>query len=339
MVLKWTEGAELWGSTTHWSQAYLSHSGVGPATPGRTSPGARYITSNTGHMTTPSLGVDNTWIIGFGLYLGAADWEWRFLNGASEQLKLEAVTSGGGFDLRITRGATTIATSSEVLAFNVWHYIELKVTLTNTGSYELRVNEQNVLSDAGPVDLQELGSSGADGHSWFHNGGTTNRMDDIYILDGTGTVNNDFRGDSVMYHLKPNGDGTAIDWSIEPTTPTTHYDKVDDDPTNPSSTDYVYTNTNTDEEFYDYENNPATGVGTIFGVKYSIGARMAAAGSSTLRTKFYDGTSMTANGDDIVVDGTSVAHTPVFFDQNPVTASTWTKTDIDNGQFGFERIS
>lgn len=340
MALKWTDGAELWATTTHLSQAYLSHSGMGANTPARTAPGLRrWSATSGGHMTTPSLGVENTWIIGFGLNVAQIGFEWRFLNGASEQFRIEAVAGSTGFEFRLLRGATTIATTTEEFAFNVWHFFEFKVTLTNTGSYELRHNEANVLSDAGPVDLQELGSSGADGHSWFHGTSGTALIDDIYILDDTTLLNNDFKGDSVLYVLKPDGDGLTSDWSPEPSSPTTNFDKVDDDPTAPSQTDYVFTNTNTDQDLYTFENNPATGVGTIFGVKLSVGARMAAAGSSTLRTKFYDGTATTVAGDDIVVDGTGVAETPVFFDENPVTSSTWTKSALDAGQFGYERIS
>ena len=291
-------------------------------------------------MTTPSLGVQDTWIIGFGLDMPSANgWQWRFLNGASQQLRLEVIAGGGGFNIRVMRGAVEVAVTTANFAFNVWHYFEFKVTLTNTGSFELRQNEQNVLSDAGPVDLQDLGSSGADGHSWFYQTSGQVDMDDIYINDDQGTEGNtDFLGDSVAFNLLPTSD-QAVQWTPVPSSPTTNFDKVDDAPTVTDDATYVETNTNTDSDFYEFENTPATGVGTIHAVKVSYDGRMESAGSSTISAKFKNSGGSIGDGDDFVFNSTSFLIQPVIFNEEPVGATAWTASDIDGGRFGMERVS
>lgn len=341
MVCRWLDGAELWGNSTKTGRAYLSSTNGYDAGDFRIAPGTRALTSNDDHMTTPSLSVQNTWIIGFGLKVPSspAGWEWRFLSGASEQLRLETTDNGGTFEIRIMRGATQIAITSQTFSENVWHYFEFKVTLTNTGSYELRHNEQNVLSDAGPVDLQELGSAGADGHSWFHSpSGNTFKMDDIYILDDTGSVNDDFLGDTVLFELKPNGD-ESVQWSPEPAAPATNFDKVDEAGDVTSDSDWVESNTNGHTDYYEFANAPATGIGTIHAVKVSYNGRLATAGSATLRSKFKNSGGSTANGDDVVFAGTSFVELPVIFDQEPVATATWTASALNGGRFGLEKLS
>ena len=343
MVMRWMDGGELWGSAAKAARAYLSSTGLSyPTGDPRITPGVRSISSNGGHQTTPSLGVQNSWVVGFGLQApssAAGGWQFRFLNAAAEQLRLQALADGVNFELRIMRGATEVAVTNEDFAPNLWHYFEFSATLTNTGSYELRHNEQNVLSDAGPVDLQDLGSSGADGFSWFHNtGGTSWDMDDLWINDSTGSVNNDFLGDTVLFALKPTAD-QSVQWTPEPSSPTSNWDKVDEAGDTSSDSDWVETDTNTDTDLYEFANVPATGIGTIHAVKLSFNGRMETAGSSTLTSKFRDSGGSTADGDDVVFDGTAFVEEPVIFDEEPVAMSAWTASAIDGGRFGMERFS
>ena len=41
-------------------------------------------------------------------------------------------------------------------------------------------------------------------------------------------------------HSVPTGDGSPLQWNIQPTSPTTHYTKVDEVWTSPSITDYIH---------------------------------------------------------------------------------------------------
>lgn len=343
MALKWIDGAETWGYPDYYSRVYASSGGVGVNTPGRISPGQRYISlaAGSGHLTTPSLGQQNTWVVGFGLNIAAdQDFEWRFLNSDTEQCRLEAVQNGAGYQLRLYRGATTIFTSSVTFEAGIWHYFEFKVTVRTgvNGSYELRRNETTIDSGSA-VNLANTGSDGCDAHSWGHHStGAGVSIDDIYILDSTGTSNNDFIGDSLCVGILPDGDGASTDWTTS--TGSTHYVLVDDPSTAPLDTaDYVYSDTNGQIDLFTFEDLPATGLGTIRGVRLSNFSRMESVGNRTLRGKFRSSGGTVANGDDFVVDGQSNFDRTVIFDENPVTTSAWTASDINGGQFGFEVVS
>lgn len=342
MALKWMDGAEIWGYTNYYLAAYASAGGLTIQTPGRISPGQRYVSlsAGSGHLTTPSLGQQNTWVVGVGLRMSNdADFELRFLDDDTEQCRLEAVQNGSNFDLRLVRGSTTIFTSSTSFQANIWHYFELKVTVrTGTnGSYELRRNE--TLVDSGSsVNLAESGSDGCDAVSLGHHSAGSVFVDDLYVLDSTGTSNNDFLGDSLCVAILPDGDGATTNWTTS--TGVTHYTLVDDSSTlPPDNNDYVYSDTNGQIDLFSFDDLPATGLGSIRAVKLSNLSRMAAVGSRTCRAKFRSSGGTVANGDDFVVDGESALDRPVIFDENPVTTSAWTASDINGGQFGVEVVS
>lgn len=341
MANKWIDGGELWASPTAAARAYLVASNVTfPASP-RIAPGLRAINLNNGILTTPSLGVDNTWIFRFGAFSsGSSEAEWRVLNGANEQVRLESVTTGSSFVMRVVRGATVLGTTTATFANSVWHHFELSITVRTgvNGSFELRHNEQTVLSIAG-VNTADQAVDGADGHTLTTLGGTW-QFDDIVINDSTGTSNNTFQGDSVCFVLQPDGDGVQTDWTNFPVSPTTNFDKVDDDPTIAGAdSDYVETAVNTDRDLYTFQNTPGTGIGVIQAVKLSLSGRMTTVGSGTIRTKFRDNGGTVADGGDLVYSGTSYVERFHIFDENPVALAAWTSSDIDNGQFGMERLS
>jgi hypothetical protein len=340
MALKWYDGAEIYGSSSYVTRVYVSGDPAATQIESRLSPGQWSYNMASDHLTPPSLGVQNTWIVGFGLRKGSSQpFRWEFRKGATEQLRLEAVNEGGGFKFRLMRGATEVAVTTATFAYDQWHYFELKVTIrTGTnGAYELRHNEANVLSGSS-VNLANVGNDGADVHSF----GYTNNvgacyLDDVYICDSTGSVNNDFLGDSVVVGLLPDADGATLDWSTS--TGADHYVLVDDPVTAPNNVDYVSSATNGDIDLYSFQALPSTGLGTIYGVAVSVAASLETVGSRTLRSKYRSSGGTVEDGEDFVVDGTGVVETLTIFEINPVTTNAWSATDIDTGQFGFEVVS
>jgi hypothetical protein len=339
MTLKWLDGAELWGATGYLARGYASGTAGFETTNFRLSPGTRAYTFNSSELVTPSLGAQNTWIVGFGLnVLSAVTGEWRFLAASVEQCSLEYHDNGDStFEIKVMRGATEIDRTAEAFPIATWHYFEAKMTIrTGTnGAYEIRHNENSVLSGT-LVNLADTGADGCDSHSWGHTSATI-AMDDIYICDNQGSTNNDWLGDSVCVALLPTAEGNQNDF-----TPSTGVDNsalVDDPDTVANATEYVSSDTNAHQDFYAYEDLPATGLGTIFGIRVVTDAAMVSVGNRTLKPKFRAASTSEGDGDDFVVDGTGIIAHTVIMEQDPVALAAWTKTEIDGGEFGVEVVS
>lgn len=336
MVMRWIDGAEMWGDASYIARSYADSNSVGFNT-GRASPGARCMTfaGVTSRILTPSLSVQNTWVIGFGFFLTAvATAQVRVLSGGNEQCRLEIENSGGLPRWRLIRGSTTVATSA-TFPLNQWAYFELKVTVRagTNGSYELRQNEISMMSGSG-VNLANTGVDGADVFGFGYN---TCRMDDIYILDDTGTVNTNFKGDSVAVAILPQAEGHQIDFT--PSTGTNNAALADDPSTAASVSDYNSSDVNGHEDYYTFEDLPATGLGAIHAIKVSGSFAMANTGSRVARYRYWNGTTEFTIGSNVAASTTQVVELPQVIDLNPNTGVLWTKSDIDGAEFGVEVVS
>lgn len=339
-MIRWVDGAEMWGDATYMSRAYLTATAVSATTPGRVTPGLRHMLFSTGGtLKTPSLGADNTWTIGFGFKMTSFNVaKVRVFAGSAEQCRLELEDSSGSPRWNLIRGSTTIATSS-TFAYDQWVYFELKVdVLTSGATYELRRNEVNIMSGTG-ANLADTGASGAD--SFGFTAATAVRLDDIYILDSDntdGAGNTTFRGDSVEFEAVVTGDGHEQD--MAPSTGSSHVGVVDDLSTAASSSDYLSSDTNGDEEYFQFEDLPSTGLGTIYCVKLSASVAMAGTGSRTFKYRFYD-SSLAENdvGPTVALSGSQIVELPVYVAINPDTATAWTKVALDGGEFGIQVVS
>ncbi|MEM1589685.1 MAG: hypothetical protein QW175_04655 [Candidatus Bathyarchaeia archaeon] len=136
--------------------------------------------------------------------------------------------------------------------------------------------------------------------------------------------------------LRPTGDGSLRECSIYPTTPTTHYDKVDEETPN-DATDYVYASTTTIDAKRDTYTKPSTGLpsyATINSIKiynrlYSpatpLGARPAGATLIRIGTQDFTGTMA------YYTAWTTVSTT---YTNNPATNQPWTVSDVEALEIG-----
>jgi hypothetical protein len=337
-MIRWVDGAEMWGDLgTYHARAYVTASSVTAASPGRVTPGLRYLSVNGGALRTPSLGAATNWTIGFGFFTSNTTsglTKVRLFAGATEQCRLEIESDGsGGARWKLIRGSTTIATSPS-FALSQWFYFELQVDVTTSGAnYELRQNEQTILSGSS-ANLANAGSNGADAFGFEG----SCRFDDIYILDDDdtdGAGNTTFRGDSVEFEAVVEGNGHEQDWTRS--TGSSNVANVDDLSTSASSADYNHSDTTGDEDYYTFADLPSTGIGTIFCVKVSASLAMAGTGNRTVGYKFYDASLVEHDiGDPVAVAGTQIVELPVFVAINPDTSSLWTKSDLDAGEIGVQ---
>lgn len=165
--------------------------------------------------------------------------------------------------LSVQRDQTTLATTTQVLKPDTWYFIELKVTIDNSaGSYELRVNGQNVLSASG-VDTDNTGSGQiefivlADTGTSAGDDSRISYFDNLYVVDDTGTDVNDFLGEISVDTIRPDGDGDVNNFVGSDGNSNQNWrlvDEVDND----GDTTYVESNTSGEIDLYTFENMTST---------------------------------------------------------------------------------
>ncbi len=338
MALKWLEGFENYATATSVDiDAELLDKYTSLTQPtNRTATGRLFGFSLTGSNSrgfqTPVFTNHSTWIIG-----GA--WKWNSFGSFSEvihfkfgddiELKLRLNTAGQ----LLLETNTVLATASFSLKTNSWYYIEIKATIDNTGSYEVRVGGQTVLS--GSADTSTFGNEEANNFEFWQAQGGGGSMDDIYICDGSGTDNNDFLGDIQVAGLLPNGVGAFTDFGV--TGAASNYLAVDEQAPD-GDTSYVSTSTAGDKDTYLFSDlSTSLSISTVYGVQVNSKVRKDDVGSRTIRNIARQGTSETV-GPTEFMSNDYVYHSNVV-EKDPNTTSDWTEAGVNSAQFGVELIS
>lgn len=244
-------------------------------------------------------------------------------SGASEILMLK-IDYYNRMSIRLN--TIVIAEMDEPMAPETWYYIEWKITPhDSTGSTYLRVNGIEVCSVVSG-DTQRYSGPIAQVVMWPQSDDVV--IDDIYVLDTTGSDNNDFLGPCMIESLLPTSDTATVDWT--PSTGVDHYAVVDEVPCT-QGTDYVESVTSTDQDIWDYGN--LAELDSVLGVQvWTIAA--VDAGSYTLKTLADDGT--TQDGDTgFTVDSTTYKGFRRMLDQTP-SAGSWSTALVDGSSFGVE---
>ena len=340
MAVRWIEGFETFGSSGATGSALEGElqkkydeastlTGVdAKLSAGRGSGLALEWGDENVHYFRKALDAQATWVIGFAIKLPATlsfTGTWlEILDGGSVQIALKRSVS----TLQILRG-TTVLDSCSIQA-GVWYYVEVKVTINDTtGSYEVRLNGVNVMSGSN-VDTQQTANATADGFKFYGDTYATVLLDDLYVLDGTGSTNNDFLGDMKVSAILPNGDVSGeSDFTRSGGTP--NYENVDENPSDDDAS-YVESGTSNDRDLYDYENIDA-GVTGIKGVQINTQARVTDAQSQTLITSCKSNTTVSEDSGESI--GSTTYNTSYrVMEQDPDTSAAWTASGLNAASFG-----
>lgn len=336
-MLRFMEGFEVDRDATHLGRKYDAGGSFGTDGTGRFFGNGR---NGSFDFHTLSFGLQDTWIVGFGLLFNATvfgvgqEFRCELFKGASRQITVASKrVSDSEWRLVLLNGVTEIAESGPV-PFQVWVYVEVQVTVHDTlGVYELRVNQVAEFSGTA-TDTSEAGSSGADVVRFFAN--TSNfRIDDIYVCDATGTDENDFLGDSVVEGELPDADGNLNQWT--PSTAGSHYVLLDDPATSPSDADDVSTSDVAEVELFGFPSLSFI-TGAVHGVQLNITAKLGGAGFRTMRAKIRSGGS-NHNGNSFDVAGLDYQTYVVIVADNPAIAADWDQSAVDAAEFGFELVT
>lgn len=363
MALRFIEGFDLNAANDATTDQYYERKLVGTAgTPITSAPAfitvgnSFSVVSNSWQFFTPTFAADDEWIIHVWLRFSSVastnqNWSIEIRDSSGIQAQLTITAAGGGasdqsdrYLLNIERGegAATLATVGPFWA-GAWNHVQFKCRIDPVnGSYELKVNDVTEASDAGPVNTAGQGVANADRFRFNMDNGIRNcLMDHLVICDSTGSVNNDFLGDVVVASALPNADGDDTDWNTS--SGGTHYLLVNE--TMPSNNvigqndpERVTSETVNDIDRWHMQNLVTTyGIpsGTaVHGISVETCAAMEASGNRDLRPVFKDTGGSTAEGDSFNVSGTTFDVFVQIWEENPATATTWSLTSLDAGQFG-----
>ncbi len=271
---------------------YITNSGLQPtAAVGRNgTAGGRSVAQNGGANATGLILTNQaTWITGFAFtpdgFPTAQTALWKCRDGGqagTEQFSVE-LTSGGFF--AVARGGTIIATSTSQITAGLSVHVQLKVVIGNTGSYELRINSVNVLSN-GSVDTQNSANAFANTVELGKDAGSgVYDFDDYWLCDGnnsgvSGAPNDDFLGDLRIQYRAPNGNGNSSGMVGSDGNSTDNYLLVDEGTPN-GDTDYVVGDSVGDKDTYTVADLTPT-AGTVFGVQLLSSARKTDAGARSI---------------------------------------------------------
>ena len=199
----------------------------------------------------------------------------------------------------------------------------MKATIADSGGYvEVRINGTTEITYTG--DTRNGGNASSDRITFcgVNNLGIDWWFDDVYMLNGSGSTNNDFLGDVRVAALLPSGAGASTQW-----TPLSgaNYTNVDD-ATPDDDTTYNSDATAGDKDTFALPSLPSTAA-TVYGVQTLTWDRKDDAGSRTLRHVVRESSTDYESADLTVLD--AYTYHRAVWETNPNSGSAWTDADID----------
>lgn len=329
MALLFAEGFDLYKTAAasdlttqlprHWTS--VSAFAVGGIAAGRFGGSCLGAVGGSGGNARKDVTAAATLLIGFAFKQSAAAGGtfFDFLDGSSVQVGL-LITAAGKIALYRGVVGTVIATGTTVLSSSNWYYIELKITFNNSGTYELRIDGRTEIS--GSADTTNTANSTSSGFRLNAAAVQTVSFDDLYLIDTTGSVNNDFLGDRRIVTLQPSGAGTTTQF-----TPSTgsNFQNVDETAAN-DDTDYNGSSTVNQKDSYALADLPA-GVTTINAVQNKCLVRKDDAGGRRVKALLLSGaTEDLATEYDLTQ---SYIYTSKIYETNPNTAGAWSSSTVN----------
>lgn len=258
-----------------------------------------------------------------------------------EQFGWHATLWISGNDIKVSDGYGNLhGTGASCITPGAWHHIEWKWKIASggAGSAEVYVDGVQVINYTG--NLYYFGTS-LYGVAW---GGTSVSgpgpsgtgddyiaIDDCWLAEVDGTTPNDFLGNSVRIEsLPPDGDDT-VQWTTS--TGSSHYALVDENPA--SSTDNVYTSTDTEVEMFTMTDT--TEAKNIYALKVEVEAiDDIDAGANNIDVRIDSGGTISETNHNVTNTGAYAVFTHLEGAINPDTSTDWTKTTINACKIGIQ---
>jgi len=234
-------------------------------------------------------------------------------------------------------------TGGGILSADTWSYIEVRCLLSaSVGEFEVRVNGVPVIET---TDLSTRDTSWSDtniyaidiGGNTTSGGASVAYVDDVYICDTSGSVNNDFLGDVTVEAIFPQTDavspGSNADFTCSAAAD--HGALVDESATDfpDEDTTYVYSSTIGHIDSYHYPDITPVSA-DIKGVQVNICAKKSTTGTRTYKSVAKLAAGATTEGATAYAPSdTSYAYGCDIWEAKP-GGGAWTVSDVNGAEFG-----
>lgn len=225
-----------------------------------------------------------------------------------------------------------VATSVVTAPARGWHYVELQITQgSNNGQLSVRVNSilaiqmnaQNTIQGGGQLLTVFVGA--VPGQSCP----VTIDVDDFYIADTSGAINNTFLGDVRVDALHARADASFNQWTVSPGN-TTAWQALSDE----SEATVIRAPSVGLRQSFNVEPLPVMASPAVYGVQLSMLARKTDAGLGKLKGLVVSG-GQTATSTDILLQE-QLAWQSAVFERNPNGNIQWTEASFNAAEFGVE---
>lgn len=325
----------LWGESFDLGD-YLDRLGTSTTTVsasyGRTDNGARVGDLTSEFIRIPCNPTVNKTVVGFAVrVVTVGGGVLAYIGSAGNTLSYD--DSNNRLKLSIQIGATPvyldIYTPNNSFQTNVFHYVEVRFTHKEDGTGTAQVGiDGSYVTEETAIDYYQT-------YSEFKIGGTSvsdvdeAHIDDIYVADNQGGVNDGFLGPSRAIGLGPNAAGNYS--NLTRSAGAVNYENVDENPPN-DGTDYNYSGVEGTKDSYGFEDLPGTPV--VHGIIVAMNAKKSETGAKFLRPLLriastdYPGTSL--------VLAETYGLIEEAFDEDPNAAAAWTYTALNGTEIGAE---
>ena len=225
--------------------------------------------------------------------------------------------------LRVTRNGTTLGTTSDgIVPTGTYIFIGMRATIHDTlGSVRLMVGVTDVLTLSN-VDTQETANPYANAIE-IRGAVASQRVDNLYIFDATGSENNDLAGPIRVGPIVVVGPGTYTQWT--PNGASANYDCVDDVPHDGDATFVSATDPNRIDS---YAVSVPAGMAAVRGIKLMVAARKDDAAPRAITPGVVIGSAFYAATSAPVALPDNYAWIESVLERNPATGSPWTLSDL-----------
>lgn len=238
-----------------------------------------------------------------------------------------------------------LAQSSEGLSSGTWMFVEMQWVIHATdGMCEVRVNGVPVLSHVGRTRTPALGSPALGVWNAVRLLAMTStatppllvaRMSDVYLADLVTAAPADvsgFLGDGTVLTIRPNGVGAASGWT---SSGGANWDMTNDTVPDGDTTTVTASLVGA-RDLYQFE-DISDGV-EVKAAHVNILARKLEEGSAGIAPVVYQGASAFVGPMQGVTSLTYDHYVTQPYDLNPATGNKFTATEINNGQFGMDKV-
>ncbi len=336
MSLLFMDGADDGLSANKWTTG-----GTRDTLQARTGPASLLIGGGTNGSTSPAfqLGANEhkTVIVGFAIRLVATGNPMGPL-----QFQGSGVThvdivrrADGGFDA-YGGGALRGSSPAGLMVPGVWGHLEVKAVCDDAaGRIVAKWNGTTVIDFTG--DTRNGGADDLIDRIVIWSGsGAPDRLlnvDDVFICNGAGTINNDFLGDCAVHTLYPNGNGNTNQWVGSDGDSTDNYLLVDEAGV-PNTSDYSESGTPGEIDLYDFQDLPGT-VTVVKGVASRCYQAKSDTGDQSVRQTARIGATNYPSATDDSLSTSYVGYSRLM-EVSPATSNPWTPAEVNGAEFGVE---